>query len=249
MGIVHAICQASGLGIASHVFADVRVVLVAPVGDTFEPIALPIYGNFDDYGNIEKPVLLDGDRAIASGILDMHARGELWWSDTAEIDAEISEANLVAILEEIRQGMIFEAVRQPDAPSLSMRANGVPIYFVYILDRFYDAVITMQRRAMSEQQQDELDERQEGPFEVLAAAVAVPELSARLLADTSSTRDELVELGLFRSWFDRHRTWRPISTGEQFTGPELRARAKAARTELAPWPALVSVLDRYEQRI
>ena len=248
MGIVHAICQATGLGVASRAFADVRVALVAPVRDAFEPIALPIYGDYDDYGNIEKPVLLDGDRAIASGVLDMHARGELWWSGTAEIGAEISEANLVAILEEIRQGMIYEAVRPPDAPSLSMRADGVPIYFVYILDRFYDAVITMQRRALSEQQRDELDERQEGPFEVLAGALAMPALSARLLVDTSSTRDELIQLGLFgRGSIATARGGR--SPPAKFGDRELRARAKAARTELAPWPPLVSVLDRYDQRI
>jgi hypothetical protein len=249
MGIVHAICQASELGITSYAFGNVCVVLVARDGDAFQPIALPIRGSYDDYGRVRKPELDDADHAIARGIVEMRARGELWWSDTARIGTAISEANLAAIVEEIRQGMIFEALRDPGGPSYLMRANGVPLYFVYIFERVFDAVVEMQRRALSAEQRAELDDHRYKPFGACSAALGLPSLSRQLLVDTPRTRDELVRLALFRAWFDRNRSWQPASTGEQFSPDELRARAKAARRELATWPALRPICDRYDSQL
>jgi hypothetical protein len=250
MGTVHAICHASGLGITSYAFGSACVVLVARDGDTFKPIALPICGEYDDFGRVRKPTLTDVDRAIVRGVLDMRARGEIWWSDTARISSEISEPNLAAIVDEIRQGMIVEHIRDPGGPSSLMRANGVPLHFVYMLARVFDAVVEMQRDALSAEQRKELDDRSYRPFDALcSAALGLPSLSRRLLADTPRTRDELVRLALFRSWFDRHRSWQPALGGEQFFGNDLCIRAKAVRPDLASWPALLAMLDRYDAQV
>ena len=107
----------------------------------------------------------------------------------------------------------------------------------------------MQKRSLSADARDKLDEELDGPFEALRSALGVPPLSSRFLADTPGVRDELVDFRLFRSWFDAYRTWKPVSRGDQFSQSDVVTRARAARSALAQWPPLLAKLDRYEEEL
>jgi hypothetical protein len=240
MGITHAVCNATSLGIRNE---PVYVLLVAQAGDTFAPVALPIYGEYDSYGSIEKPGLTPTDLPILRGFVAMRASGELALPDPHELGDAISVENLRALLEDVRQGSIFEEVRPSDAPPLLVRARGLSLGFVFILEEVYDALVSIALKAAGDERVDALTDG--GLSALVAAAFGASELAPRLIDDSHQVRNAHIDFVLFRERFGSRCSWKPAAVGHQFTRAELRKRVAHAR---AAWPELAQVIDRYDKR-
>lgn len=240
MGISHVVCNATGLGIRNE---PVYVLLVAQAGDTFAPVALPVYGEYDAYGSIEKPALTPTDLPILRGFVAMHASGDLALPEGHEFGDALSEENLRALLEDLRQGSILEEVRPRDAPSLLVRARGLSLGFTFILEAVYDELVSIARKAAGDERIDALTD---GGLEALVAAAFGPSAIAPTLVDDShQVRDALADFALFRERFGARCSWKPTAAGHQFTRAEIRERVVSA---LTAWPELARIIDRYERR-
>lgn len=239
MGITHLKCAASGLGIVSE---PIALVLVADDGGRWAPLAPPLFGHYDSYGSIELPTLTDGARATLEGFVALERRGALTFSAQGrESTSEISEANLRALLEDVRQGMILRALGDE---SWVVRAGGKPLGFTVLLWSIFEAIVSVARKEMPTEERDELAD---APLaELVAKALGAPDVAPALVSEAN--RDDLVDLVHARSWFDARRAWTPAE-GAQFSNAELRAMANAAKKDLAAWPPLVRAIQRYEGRL
>ena len=227
MGIYHSVCAVSSLGIVSE---TVILVFVAKVGGSFLPLALPVYGDYDSYGSVDNPALLETELAMLRGFVDLNKRGEIQFAEQHEFGMDVSTQNLQALINEVHQGSIFESARKEDTPSTLVQVRGSPLGFVFILSDIYDAVVKTVREAVGDERIDALTD---SAFPALIAeAMGSPSLSSAFFDDSLWTRGELADFVLFRSWFDARRTWEPSFTGDQcsqFTRAELRERISNAR--------------------
>lgn len=215
MGLFHLKCVASGLGIVTE---NVALILVARDAGAWVPVAPPIRGAYDTYGSIDQITMNEVVQRIVSGFMSL------------EVSAE--EPTLRGCLEEIRQGVILNSVGNETA---LVRAQGKPLGFVMVLSSMYDAVVTMGRAANEHVALEAM------PFEALLPNA----LAAALTEDTRATRNALINLQLFRSWFSG--SWEPVAVGVQLSSRDLRGLAEKARVDFAKWPALVKAIEAYQR--
>jgi len=245
MGLFHLLCPASHLGI---VIEDVALVLVAKDGEVFAPIAPPIRGQYDTSGSIERIDFGPTTRQTLAGFTDLHAKRELHlpYSDPSNpFGDDLSPASLRGLLEHVRQGLIFESVRG-NAESTMVRVCGRNLGFVTFLGPIYDAAVSMVREsAAGEALMDRLANMDF--LALVEATLAAPVLSRALVNETSPTRDALVDLALFRSWFDARGSWSADYVSEQYSSRDLRRMVRDAKTDLARWPAMVEAVEAYER--
>lgn len=238
MGIFHLVCPASGLGI---VIEDVVLVLVAEEHGQFAPIAPPIPGNYNSYGSIDYEGDEAADRRILQGFSGLKEQGHLTIEaeDLDNLSGPPSVDDIQALIDDLRQGQV---------DTTWVRALGQRVGFVLVLESIYNAAVATARASAEGKQ---LEARLAAlPFDDLVAASLHPgPLAAALVEDTKATRAALIELALFRSWFDKHGKWTPKPIGDQYSGTDLRRRASAARKQLAPWPRLVAAVDDYVKNI
>jgi len=246
MGIFHLRCQASGLGIVTE---NVALILVARDGKVFAPIAPPIRGQYDSYGSIEKIAFGPTTERILAGFVDLYEKQELLIPDfdpSNPFGDDLSPESLRGLLEYMRQGLIFEAVRsEGTAESTLVRARGLSLGFVMVLAPIYDAAVAMVKESVAgEALAGSLAQQAFGAL--VEASLGAPALSRALVEDSSGTREALIDFALLRSWFDSHGSWSADYVGAQYSRRELRGLIRTAKANLARWPQLVAAVDEYE---
>lgn len=240
MGTFELVCAGSGLAIFAE---EVALVLVAKEGEEWAPVAPPVRRKYDGYGSIEGIVLDRAAKGVLAGFVALDAEQGLHlpygpWDLSGDDQSKLRE-----LLEHVRQGLLLAPVLAADAPSPFVTAHGLPLGFVVFYAPFYKAVVKLASAAAPS-----LVERLElCPFDARVEAALGAPVVARALADDNLVTDmALLDLALFRTWFDARGSWSADYEAGQFSGAERRAKIEAARARLAQWPALLATIDEYE---
>ncbi len=240
MGLFDLRCQATGVTVS---ISDVVLVILAKGDATYAPLAVPIRGHYDGYGSMDR-IGFDATTArTLAGFNELHARKELVFPRTPQepFGGEVSTLGLRALLEDIRQGGIFESCRG-ERPSTLVRAGGRGLAYAFVIREVFDTAVEMVRDRVSG---ETLAARlRESSFETLVSeSLRGSPLARELVDDNADTRAALIDFALFNWWFDRASAWTPDHVGDQPSRADVRARLRDAKKRLAQWPQIVEALD------